>query len=82
MPNKLVKRGIKVFCLCDARTGFLIKFDIYIGKQGNAVQKDLAQTVVLKLLEGFDGMNFRIYMHSWFSSIKLFLNLLDRDIRA
>ena len=82
MPNKPVKRGIKVFCLCDARTGFLIKFDIYIGRQGNEVQKNLAETVVLQLLEGFEGKNFYVFMDNWFTSIKLFLELLARDIRA
>lgn len=83
MPNKPVKRGIKVFCLCDARTGFVLKFDVYVGRQANAQpQKNLAEAIVLKLVEGFEGKNFYIFMDNWFTSIKLFMELLARDIRA
>ena len=38
---KPTKRGIKVFCLCDARTGFLINFDVYVGHLGNQPQRNL-----------------------------------------
>ena len=72
MPNKPVKRGIKFFCSCDAQTGCLIKFDIYVGQQGDEVQKNLVETVALQLLAGFQGKNFYVYMDNWFTSIKLF----------
>ena len=32
MPKKPIKRGIKVFALCDAITGYLYGFEIYVVK--------------------------------------------------
>jgi len=32
MPMKPVKRGYKVWCLADSRTGFVSQFDIYSGR--------------------------------------------------
>ena len=49
MPNKPVKRGIKVWAMADARTGFISKFDVYTGKKGDNVEKGLGSSVVKHL---------------------------------
>ena len=41
MPQKPVKRGIKVWALADAINGFVSMFQVYTDKQGNTVQKGL-----------------------------------------
>lgn len=33
MPLKPIKRGYKVWCLADAKTGFVTKFEVYTGKK-------------------------------------------------
>lgn len=52
MPMKPVKRGYKVWCLCDSKTGYVNKFDIYCGKS-HANEKNqefgLGEQVVLNL---------------------------------
>ena len=49
MPNKPVKRVIKVWAMADARTGFIFKFDVYTGKKGDNVEKGLGSSVVKQL---------------------------------
>ena len=34
MPLKPVKYGIKLFEVCELKTGYCIKFSVYLGKQG------------------------------------------------
>ena len=36
MPLKPVKRDYKVWCIADAKTGYVLKFEIYTGKQADA----------------------------------------------
>ena len=31
MPNKLIKLGIKLWCLCDSNTGYCVAFSVYCG---------------------------------------------------
>ena len=31
MPNKPTKRGYKIWCICDARTGYILLFSIHTG---------------------------------------------------
>jgi hypothetical protein len=34
MPAKPIKHGIKVFANCDAKSAYLLSFEIYTGKDG------------------------------------------------
>lgn len=47
-PLKPIKRGFKVWSLCDSETGYLYKFDIYCGKK--ASESSSMESVVLNLL--------------------------------
>ena len=46
MPNKPVKRGIKVWALADAKTGYISKVEVYTGKKGDKVETGLGASVV------------------------------------
>ena len=39
MPQKPVKREIKVWALADASNGYIANFQVYTGKQGNSMEK-------------------------------------------
>ena len=39
IPAKPVKRGVKVFCLSDSKTGYLVSFKVYTGKEDAAEEK-------------------------------------------
>ncbi|XP_076034197.1 uncharacterized protein LOC143020994 isoform X3 [Oratosquilla oratoria] len=75
--------GIKVWSLCDARTGYLLKFEVYAGKT-----KDLntnvgaGELVVMKLLEEFENKGHVVYMDNFFSGVQLFQKLLKRKTGA
>lgn len=46
MPKKPVKRGIKVWVISDATNGFVSQFEVYTGKKGDTVEKNLGARVV------------------------------------
>ena len=48
MPKKLVKWGVKVWCLCDSHTGYCLAFSVYTGTSPDeAANLDL---VVMRLV--------------------------------
>ena len=56
MPLKPVKRGYKVWCLADSKTGYIQKFDIYTGKTEDQIATDtLGERVVLNLTSCLKG---------------------------
>ena len=57
MPLKPTKRGIKVCVLGDSHNGYLWKFEVYTGKQGDTVEKGLAAHVVKSRTEDLKGQN-------------------------
>lgn len=62
MPAKPIKRGIKVWILADAVTGYFTKFDVYTGKKNNGqVDKGLATRVVKELTAGLAGKNHHVF---------------------
>ncbi|XP_035215305.1 piggyBac transposable element-derived protein 2-like, partial [Stegodyphus dumicola] len=55
IPMKPVKRGIKIWQLCDSKTGYGYDMNIYSGKETGEVQATLGEWVVLKLTETIRG---------------------------
>ena len=83
MPMKPVKRGIKVWCLADSKTGYVQKFEIYTGKKEEGLLPDeetaLGARVVLSLTSHLMGKNYHLY---FFTSEHLYKTLLERGIYA
>ena len=50
MPKKPKKFGIKIWALCEAKTGYCCNFQVYTGKVDGAQEHGLAYRVVLDLL--------------------------------
>ena len=46
MSAKPIKRGVKVWVLCDARNGFMSRFDIYLGRQNDRTEHGLGYIVI------------------------------------
>ncbi|CAG5033770.1 unnamed protein product [Parnassius apollo] len=51
MPLKPIKRGYKVWCRCDSKTGYLYEFYIYTGKSKTGTEEGLGSKVVKMLTE-------------------------------
>lgn len=63
-----------MWSLCDANTGFLLKFQVYTGKDDTAtpVEGGLGSRVVQSLLTEFGNKGHEVYVDNFYSSIPLF----------
>ncbi|KAJ8943353.1 hypothetical protein NQ314_009780 [Rhamnusium bicolor] len=73
MPNKPNKYGLKIMCLCDAKTHYLLNVFIYAGKDTSPNPRKLAVPTlnVLQLVQPIINSNRNITGDNWFSSIEL-----------
>lgn len=77
MPKKPIKRGYKVWARCDAKTGYMYVFDIYIGKadENASSEEGLGYNVVMKLCQGVPR-NTLVAFDNFFTGIPLMTDLL------
>lgn len=61
-------RIYKVWCICDARTGYILFFSIYMGADGS-VEHGLGETVILiqKVADPFLDKAYILYFDNFFS---------------
>jgi hypothetical protein len=73
MPMKPVKRGYKVWCLADSRTGFVSQFDIYSGRSDTQGYSSLSlgERVVLSLCDTHIHCHRLINFDNFFTSYQL-----------
>jgi len=70
MPCKPTKIGIKMFSLCESKTGYCYAFKLAGGK--NEEKKDYILTLINELLLGLENKGNILFMDSWFNSPRLF----------
>ena len=84
MPNKLQKRGFKVWYFANEASKFVWNFDNYCRKSNNGGvtpsnmvcgEQTLAHNVVLKLLKGLEKRGHVKVIDNFFSSVGFFKNL-------
>ncbi|KAB0804107.1 hypothetical protein PPYR_01077 [Photinus pyralis] len=75
MKNKPNKYGLKVLCLCDAKTHYLLNAFVYTGKSQNVHPNPRKLSVptlsVLSLIDPVKNTNRNITADNWFTSIEL-----------
>jgi len=73
MPMKPVKRGYKVWCLADSRTGFVNQFDIYSGRSDTHGYSSLSlgERVVLSLCDTHIHSHRLFAFDNFFTSYQL-----------
>jgi len=81
LPKKPIKRGYKVWVLAD-KYGYCYRFQIYTGKIGQQVTKNLGENVVNTLTSDLDGKEHTIYFDNYFTTVNLMENLKSRQINA
>ena len=58
IKNKPVKRGFKLWCLCDSKNGYTCNVQVYRGKDGEQRSDNgLSYDVVTSLMKGFEILN-------------------------
>ena len=83
LPLKPIKRGYKVWCLCDPITGYLVNFQIYLGKEEiSGKETSLGERIVFDLLSGHNFQGKYLYFNNFFTSLRLLENLKLQDIKA
>ena len=81
---KPVRRGIKVFSLCDSKNPkfpYLLKFEPYLGKNcyDPSIDGNTFDTVV-RLVQDLFGTYARLYVDNYYTSVPLFCHLLKQKV--
>ncbi|XP_028659115.1 piggyBac transposable element-derived protein 2-like [Erpetoichthys calabaricus] len=79
VKGKPIKWGFKMWCRCDARTGYLYQFEPYLGKKAQHVEHNLGESVILHLTESLPRTGF---FDNFFNFPNLQYILAEKDIRA
>lgn len=85
LPKKRNRFGIKLFVLCDVKTGFIIDFIVYSGKETDMEIKPelgVSGSVVTALMENYLNSNRTLYVDNWYSSPTLFKHLMEKGTYA
>lgn len=75
LPMKPVKRSVKLWVRCDAKTGYTYNMNIYSGKSMDALEGTLGERVVYKLCESIKTQDVVLAFDRFFSSVSLFRNI-------
>lgn len=76
MPAKPTRYGIKVWMAADSCNGYVLNFDVYLGKEPNHRRiNGLGYDVVTQLTRPFMNNNHCVYFDNFFSSVILFEDL-------
>ena len=86
MPMKPVKYGIKLYEVCELRTGYCSQFSVYLGKQegDDDNEGDLGKTgkVVADLTKAFQHKGYKLFIDNFYTSVPLLFYLSMNGIRA
>ena len=80
IPSKPRKYGLKIFWACESNTGYGLNAIAYGGKKGNRVHYNLAQNIVLKVVEPWYGTGRDICTDNYFTSYTLGNQLLQQNL--
>ncbi|XP_014480095.1 PREDICTED: piggyBac transposable element-derived protein 4-like [Dinoponera quadriceps] len=78
MPNKRNKYGIKILMMCDQATQYMINAIPYLGKSSTSGKISASSHFIKTLVEPMSGSNRNITANSWFTSVPLVEELLDK----
>lgn len=87
MPKKPKKYGIKVMCLADAKTSYLLNAYIYSGKGSDSIglteaekQLSIPTQSIVRLCRPIQGTNRNVTGDNWFTPIEAVDELLKRKL--
>ncbi|XP_063233662.1 piggyBac transposable element-derived protein 4-like [Bacillus rossius redtenbacheri] len=81
-PSKRARFGIKIYKLCDSKTGYCFSFSIYTGKTEGKQATLASEAIVMKLMEPYQGVGHTLFVDNWYSSPKLFEELHNHGTNA
>ena len=78
MPNKHHARfGIKLWCLCDSRSSYTVRVEVYKGVEEVRNEEGATYALVMRLIEGANLLHsgYHLGLDNYFSSPKLAIDL-------
>lgn len=70
MKAKLTKWGIKVWVLAESPSGYIYKFDVYLGKSTDEdAGTRLSHRVVHSLVDSISGVHHHLYMDNFYTDL-------------
>ena len=80
ISSKARKYGLKIFWACESNTGYVLNVIAYAGKEGNRIHHNLAQDIVLKVVEPWYSTERDICTNNYFTSYTLVNQLLQQNL--
>ena len=68
---------MKLYCLCESSSGYIVKMKMYTGKEGNQREVDHGPNVVKVLTSEYLNQGHTVYTDSFFTSAELVNHLND-----
>ena len=82
IPNKPVRYGMKLYCLCESSSGYIVKFRYYTGADRGNPETNHGPNVVKELMEPYLGKGHTVFTDSFFTTVPLFEFLKEHDTLA
>lgn len=85
IPSKRHRFGIKLFVLCDCKTGYVLDYLVYTGDNKHIHFNESLQqsgSVISTLMEPYLNKSHIIYMDNWYSSPLLYQYLSEHNTGA
>jgi hypothetical protein len=82
MKGKPHKYGIKIFELCEAKSGYVCNLEVYAGTHATETDHNSSFSVVDRLCEPIKNKGCTVYLDRWFTSLTLFDHLWTLNTTA
>lgn len=80
MPLKPIRFGFKAFLLCEAKTGYVVNWNLYTGKSEVITDIGANRIVCRKLVEGVEGEGYQVFSDRFYTSIDLLVDFAELNI--
>ena len=82
MPKKPAKYGIKLQCLCEAKTNYICNMEVYVGKQpeGPFQLSNKPHDITLRMVSPIVGTGKNLTTDNWYTSVPLAEDLLKKKV--
>ena len=84
VKNKPTRWGIKLFVVCDSKTGYTYCFEVYLGSTADdeVTSGTVTYKIVMRLLDSLLDQGYIVYMDNLYTSVPLMKTLTERSTMA